>query len=73
MAIVSYISWKLSVRPGVPAYEAVVPVTYAYLRHSCLQDCGKAAVGIQYGIIVAIIFQMKWQARQNVKLFLKAV
>ena len=51
---------------SVPEERSAIPLQ-PDLRCSCLQDCRLATVRVQYGVVVAVILDVKWKVRQNVK------
>lgn len=67
MLIRSYVQRKILIRSSVRADQTVVLITDTNLRRCSLKDCGFSAVSIQYRVVVAVIIDVKWKVRQNVK------
>ena len=67
VAVLCNIQRKCPVRAGMPADEAIVTITDSDLTHCSLKNCGLSEVSVKYGVIVAIVLEVKCQARQNVK------
>ena len=47
--------------------QPVILITYPDLGRCCLQDCRLSTMSVEYGIVVAVILDVKWIVGQNVK------
>ena len=67
MTVLSDIQREVLIRPFIFTDQPVVLITDTNLRRGCLQNRRLATLSVDYRIVVAVILDVKCQARQNVK------